>query len=99
MRRTSFEWPLPSGQMQTMRHFAFDHIGEEIVLHAHDTFFHSSSILKGSVEVFDDTDKIDIFRKGETVGFPAGVRHGLRALELPTEVINMPEPGHNSHDG
>lgn len=99
MRRIDFEWPLPSGKIQTARCFVFESVGEEIPLHAHEFFFHSSCVIKGRVEVFDDTGKIDVFAEGELVGFPAGQKHGIRALELPTEIINVPEPGHYSHDG
>lgn len=88
----TFLTTLPDGVVQRVSHYYFVSAGDEIPLHVH-PFFHSTSVLIGSCEVFDDAGKSAIVEAGSFVEFAKGRQHGIRARVNGTHIVNLPEPG------
>ena len=96
MKTIAFAWPLPDGKIQRLDRIIFERVGEGISLHSHN-FFHPTCVCEGKVELYDDLGKSVILGPGEIRGYKAGRKHGIRAVEVPAEIIHPPEPGANRH--
>jgi quercetin dioxygenase-like cupin family protein len=88
----TFMTTLPDGRSQRVSHYRFVKAGDEIPLHVH-PFFHSTCVLIGRCEIYDDAGKSAIVEAGSFVEFPKGRQHAIRALVDGTHIVNLPEPG------
>lgn len=68
--------------------YRLENIGDELPLHAH-IFSHASVVMAGEVEAFDDEGHTMPLKDGERVEFPAGRKHGIRAMTAGAVFINL----------
>lgn len=92
-RAVSSRHKLPDGRLQEYTLYFFDKAGDEIPIHVHDNYWHSSSCMKGLGEAFDAAGKSVIVKPGKAVEFTVGREHGVRALVDNTLMIHIREPG------
>ncbi len=78
----------PAAGLNFLR-WTFASAGDEWPVHDH-TFDHTAIVLKGAVELFDGAGKsVQAVEGGGVILFPAGVRHGLRAVTAGAVVMNI----------
>lgn len=68
--------------------------GDELPLHDHD--FEHITLTAGRLELFDETGKKMRLERNAVV-FPAGVKHGIRALSPNSMFINVSPRGAVTH--
>jgi quercetin dioxygenase-like cupin family protein len=93
-RLLSFVMTLPSGERQLVQAYLFDAAGDEIPLHVHADFWHSSLCVAGACEVYDSSGTRARVAAGAFVEFARGREHAVRALEPGTIAIHVCEPDH-----
>jgi len=81
------------GKSTLITWYVFDHAGDEIALHSHDDFSHSSSVVSGRFEFYDGEGHSIERGPTETVEFPKGRRHAIRALIDGSVLLSINEPG------
>lgn len=72
--------------------YDFECVGDELPLHDH-PFDHAMLVAKGDVVAFGE-DGVELkLPEGDRIVFPAGKKHGVRALTKGARIFNIMPPG------